>query len=54
MAALVRLRPDTHLIFGDWSDDDLEELKAPLFRLKHWLDNNRHTKAPGQPDAAKK
>ncbi|MDF1730297.1 MAG: MarR family transcriptional regulator [Minwuia sp.] len=54
MAALVRLRPDANLIFGDWSDDDLEELKVPLFRLKHWLDKNRHTRPPNQPDTAKK
>jgi len=54
LAALVRLRPDANLIFGDWSDDDLAGLKEPLFRLKHWLDNNRHTLAPSQPDAAKK
>ena len=54
MAALIRLRPDANLIFGDWSDDDLAGLKEPLFRLKYWLDNNRRNLATGQPDAAKK
>ncbi|MDF1734373.1 MAG: MarR family transcriptional regulator [Minwuia sp.] len=54
MAALVRLRPDADLIFGGWSDGDLENLKEPLFRLKYWLDNNRDHLGSRQPDAAKK
>lgn len=54
MAALVRLRPDADLIFGDWSDADLQGLKQPLFRLKHWLDNNRHNLGTADAPASKK
>ena len=53
-AALIRLRPDANLIFGDWSDADLEGLKEPLSRLKYWLDGNRHRLGSAPPGAAKK
>ncbi len=45
MQALVRLNPDATFIFDEWSDADLESLRAPLFRLKYWLDGNRHSRA---------
>ncbi|MDF1720731.1 MAG: MarR family transcriptional regulator [Minwuia sp.] len=45
MQALIRLKPDAEFIFADWSDTDLEALRGPLFRLKFWLDGNRHSRA---------
>lgn len=39
--ALKRLGPDANLIFADWPDDELEELRSRLFRMRRWLDENR-------------
>ncbi|MEC9346162.1 MAG: MarR family transcriptional regulator [Pseudomonadota bacterium] len=51
-AALARLGPDAERVFADWSDDEIDDLRARLFRLKVWLDNNRHNIAlPDSGDA---
>ncbi len=53
MQALLRLKPDSELIFADWSDADLDALREPLFRLKYWLDGNRNKRAVADSQHAK-
>jgi DNA-binding MarR family transcriptional regulator len=43
--AITQIRPDTQLIFADWSFEEIDMLHQSLFRLKNWLDDHRDTLA---------
>jgi DNA-binding MarR family transcriptional regulator len=43
--AITQIRPDTQLIFAEWSTEEIDRLHQSLFRLKNWLDDHRDTVA---------
>jgi DNA-binding MarR family transcriptional regulator len=40
-AAIETITPYTQLIFAEWTEQEVESLHQSLFRLKHWLHDNR-------------
>jgi len=41
--ALQRLGPDAEFVFSEWSTAELSGLREEVFRLRRWLDDNRHS-----------
>jgi DNA-binding MarR family transcriptional regulator len=39
--AITQIKPDTQLIFAEWSAEEIDTLHQSLFRLKNWLDDHR-------------